>query len=590
MAIQFARAEYVSRSDGKNACCKGAYNARTQINDNKTNITYNFQRKDDNVHHEILLPEYVDKKFKNVSTLMNEVERIERKSNSQLLKEYDIALPDGDNISLEIKKEMGYEFIKENNWIEAGLAVQIDIHEPHLDDKNWHAHLLITTRRFLDHGKCLGTKARDIDPQVRGGRTNTYVKSNEEINIGKLWAEVQNKAFKKHGLENRVDAISQLPQEHIGPVRMRSVMNQASERNEARQLANIEQLNSGLALIDRVSANMSVFAKGDLARAVKCIPDDGRRNQIFSEALESNLLVPLYTEDGAVTKYFTTHEIRFEEQKLMRLGGYVFNEENIVTSSNKKWSRSNLQQLISDGSVGLSEEQAKALSSILLDNNGLRILRGRAGSGKSYLLGQANSIASNAGINVIGLAPTHRAKLELGSKGFKSVDTIKGMLFKLANGRFDLPKNSLLVVDEAGMIGNDDMSELLRVAATRKCNVILSGDERQLASVSRGSMFEIFANKYGSSSILDIKRQDSQWGRNVAMAMSEGNVETAISILDGKQRIKWEKDASISMSSLLSDWSKSDFDIDDRMILAVRNKDVAAINPTFRTKILNNCI
>ena len=42
MAIQFARAEYVGRSSGKNACCKGAYNSRTKIKDEKTNIVYNF--------------------------------------------------------------------------------------------------------------------------------------------------------------------------------------------------------------------------------------------------------------------------------------------------------------------------------------------------------------------------------------------------------------------------------------------------------------------------------------------------------------------------------------------------------------------
>ena len=78
------------------------------------------------------------------------------------------------------------------------------------------------------------------------------------------------------------------------------------------------------------------------------------------------------------------------------------------------------------------------------------------------------------------------------------------MLFKLANGRFNLPKASLIVVDEAGMVGNDDYQELLRVAATRKCNVILSGDERQLSSVQRGGMFEVLAEKHGSSTIFDL--------------------------------------------------------------------------------------
>ena len=40
MAIQFARVQRVSRSTGGNACCKGAYNSRTKIKDEKTNIVY----------------------------------------------------------------------------------------------------------------------------------------------------------------------------------------------------------------------------------------------------------------------------------------------------------------------------------------------------------------------------------------------------------------------------------------------------------------------------------------------------------------------------------------------------------------------
>ena len=38
MAIQFARIEIVGRSSGGNACCRGAYNARAIVKDNKTNI------------------------------------------------------------------------------------------------------------------------------------------------------------------------------------------------------------------------------------------------------------------------------------------------------------------------------------------------------------------------------------------------------------------------------------------------------------------------------------------------------------------------------------------------------------------------
>ncbi|MDP4708948.1 MAG: AAA family ATPase, partial [Rickettsiaceae bacterium] len=152
------------------------------------------------------------------------------------------------------------------------------------------------------------------------------------------------------------------------------------------------------------------------------------------------------------------------------------------------------------------------------------------------------------------------------------------MLFKLNNGRLYLPKGSLLVVDEAGMVGNDDYKELLRVAASRKCNVILAGDERQLASVQRGGMYEVFSDRYGSSTILNIQRQKNAWGRGVAMAFSNGEVKSGIAILQANNKIIESSTKDASMQNLLSDWSKSNESLNDRLIIAVTNRDVNALN------------
>lgn len=575
MAIQFARIARVKRSEGKNACCKGAYNARTVIKDEKTNIVYNFARRGGNVYHEILLPDYVDARFQNLSELMNTIEHIEKKSDSQLLKEFVLALPDEDNVSLELKEEMVHEFIRQNNWIREGLGVVINIHEPHEDEKNWHAHLLVTTRRFTKDGQRLGLKARDLDPQVRGGRANTYVKSNEEINLGKLWASVQNQIFKNHNLENRVDSIGVNVQEHIGPIRMRSVLNEAAARNEERRLAEIEHLSNGAALLDKVTGHMSVFNKEDLIRAAKYISPLEIKNRLVEDALSHKSVVELYNEGGTKSGYFTTDEVRTEEEKILRLSGYVANLDNVFRSSDRS---SDTLGHLKEAAEILSNEQYIALSKLVNAGSGLSILRGCAGVGKSFVLKQLAEIAQKSNIHAIGLSPTHKAKEVLGSVGFKSCDTVKGMLFKLANGRFSLPKNSLLVVDEAGMIGNDDYQEFLRVAATRKCSVILSGDERQLASVQRGGMFEVFARVYGSSTIFDIKRQSNNWGREVAREFSTGNSAGGIAILEKEGRIKRDESASVSMQSLLADWQGSKYALSDRLILAVKNKDVAALN------------
>ena len=61
----------------------------------------------------------------------------------------------------------------------------------------------------------------------------------------------------------------------------------------------------------------------------------------------------------------------------------------------------------------------------------MRTIPGRAGSGKSRVLSHLFHIAENMGVNVIGLAPTHKAREVLRGGGYTQTDTIKGMLFKL---------------------------------------------------------------------------------------------------------------------------------------------------------------
>ena len=577
MAIQFARIEIVGRSSGGSACCKGAYNARTKVKDEQTDIIYNFQNKGDNIYHEIMLPEGVDQKYQSVAELMNEIEKCEKRKDSQLLKDIVLALPDDKELTLQDRIEIVHRLVAKREWIKEGLGVQIDIHHPHDGEKNWHAHLLVTTRRFTKDGLSFGEKATDLNPEFKKAGKRAYIVPESE-QIHEELKNIINDYFKELGLENRVDAIGHIVQEHIGPMRMRSVLNQAVERNEERRIANIEHLNSGQRLLDKVTHHMSVFNVGDLKRAVKFIPDLEARERLVEYAVASKSLLELYDEQGKNTGYYTTVHIREEEEKLLRLSSYVASGKNVIAMGGLK-AIDNANRLIESVSDSFSSEQKLALSHLLMDEAGVRIVRGRAGTGKSHVLGQVATIAKSCGVNVIGLAPTHKAREELARRpDFDQNNTVKGMLFKLRHGRFELPKYSLLVVDEAGMIGNEDYHELMRVAATRKCNVILAGDERQQTSVQRGGMYEVFASRYGSTTLLDIQRQKSDWGRDVAMAFSRGEVTTGVGILQAQNRLLVAKNANESMQSLLADWSKSDEKIVNRLIIAVKNKDVDALN------------
>ncbi|MEA0971258.1 putative conjugal transfer protein TraH [Candidatus Megaera venefica] len=573
MAIAFAHPEYVSRSSGANACCKSAYNARDKIKDLKTGVVYNWQRRSDNVYHDIMLPDYVDKKFKNAAVLANEVEKIEKRKDSQLYVEWLLALPKETNVSLELKLEMVHEFINRKGWIKEGLGVQVDIHKPHGDDINWHAHLLVTTRRFAENGKEFSDrKATDLQPEVKYGK----VQKTPEIDNNIFWRDVQNDKFKEYGMSNRVDLNGEITQEHIGPIRMRSVLNEAVIRNEERKFANIELLKTGADVIARVTKHASIFTEKDLERAVKCIPNHEKAASLVLEALNSDQIMPLYHKGGGESGFYTITEVRDEELKLVRLGGYIANQKNLILNSTGT-ELSTISKIISEDR-SLNTQQSGALSHLLLASGGLRILRGRAGTGKSHVLGKLLSIASYSRVNVIGLAPTHKAKQELEQVGYKTCDTIKGFLFKLHNNRADLPKGSLIVIDEAGMVGNDDYCELLRVAASRSCNVILAGDERQLSSVSRGGMFEVFADEFGSCEMNDIKRQELEWGKDVALSFSNGDIRGGINILKSNNRLYSATTTIDSAEQLLNNWNDSSEGVRHRLIIAVKNTDVDTLN------------
>jgi Ti-type conjugative transfer relaxase TraA len=573
MAIQFARLAYVSRSNNGNACCKGAYNSRSSIRDSRTNTNYNFSHKGDLLHHEVLLPFNADEKFKDPSNLMNLAESHESRINSQVLKEYVLALPDDKDVSLEIKKEMVYEFIAKNKFLSNGIAIQFNIHSPDEEDKNLHAHLLLTTRKFSSCGNYLTSKTRDINAQVRGGK-NHYIIAELEESIGAMWKDIQNSVFESHGLENRVDYIKPINQKHVGPTRMRAPFNSKALENEEINEINKTLITSGEELLEFVTRGASVFKINDLKRALKLVDID-IHDKVLSESLNS--AIPLFDSSGNKTEFFTTNCVREEEQKLLRLGGYINDFKNPLIKD-----KQNISNLINNSNLTL--KQKEAITHLLLQDSGIRILRGRAGVGKSHVLGHINTFLEDK-LNIIALAPTHKAKNELASVGFKNTDTVKGFLFKLYNDRIELKNNSLILIDEADMPSNSDYSEILRVAAIKNCNVLLSGDEKQLSSIDRGSVFEILGEKLGSFELSEIQRQQTNWGKSVAECFSQGKVAEGIKTLEENNKLFFKKNKQNTIDNIIKDFHNSPEDIKNKLILTIKNDDVAHLNKAARENL-----
>ncbi len=210
------------------------------------------------------------------------------------------------------------------------------------------------------------------------------------------------------------------------------------------------------------------------------------------------------------------------------------------------------------------------------------MLRGRAGTGKSQILATAYKLVTYHGQNIIGLSPTNKAVSELKSKGYQQCYTVKGFLFKLYNGKITLPNNSLLVVDEAGMVSNSDYLELFKIARSSNCNLILAGDEKQLTSIERGGMFEIFASTFGSYVLSDIRRQSQQWAREMALCFAKSDIAAGLLLLERHNGLKIDHTLEESMARLINDWNSSRFNLQERLIITVGNQEVDSINQGIR--------
>ncbi len=565
MAIQFARCQYVSRSSGGNACRKASYNQREEIRCERTGELFSFKERGGNVHHEILLPAGADEKFKNSSVLWNEAEKCEKRKDSQVAREFVIALPDNAEVTLEDRIELTRRF--GNIFVERGVAAQIDVHAPHEGEKNWHGHLLVTTRRFSEDGLTFHEKkATDLDPVIR---SRTVVEADL---WGEVWRDLQNRFFEEKGYEIKVDPIGIVPQEHLGPVRMRHHLNEAVLRARLLEKANEKISQNPLSILEEMTRTQAVFTEKDVTLFLQKHVPLAEREDLLKKVLEHSQTIPLYDkETQEKTGYFTTQSVREEEEKLIRFA------DNLAKRSSVRLSTVAIEKGL-EGRT-LSDEQKKAYDLCVYSEKNLSIIQGRAGVGKSYLLDAIRIAHENEGYRVLGLAPTNKVVQDLREEGFEA-KTCHSFLFAYKNNRETLDSKTLVVVDEASMLGTALSVELFNVIKNNGAKLVLMGDDRQLSSVERGGTFRFLSDRYGAAELSKVRRQTIGWQKEVSEALAENNVKQAVHLLEEHKALFWSPTKEESFANLLQDWAK-DFLLNPheaRQIIAQRNIDVDALN------------
>ncbi len=220
MAIYHLSMQIISRGRGQSAVASASYRSGDRLTDERTGEE-KFYRRDVQPDTMILAPANSPEWVKDRGQLWNAVEQIEKRKDSQLAREINVALPR--ELSNEKQKELIQNFVQ-NEFVNKGMIADIAIHRD--DKENPHAHIMLTMRSIDENG--FGKKNRDWNADFANSRENNrgFVKSSENcLSVREQWSNHANKALEKEGVQERISHLSheargleQLPTVHLGHV------------------------------------------------------------------------------------------------------------------------------------------------------------------------------------------------------------------------------------------------------------------------------------------------------------------------------------------------------------------------------------
>jgi hypothetical protein len=184
----------VQRSAGRSAPAAAAYRHAERIACDREGRVHDYRAKAGVEASFIVAPEDAPAWAQDRQALWNAAEARDTRVNSVTAREWELALPH--ELDASGRRELAHAFARELVG-RYGVAADVAIHAPHRegDQRNWHAHVLTTTRCLTAEG--LTDKTRQLDAKQTRGAEVTHMRE--------TWASLQNRALERAGHEERVD-------------------------------------------------------------------------------------------------------------------------------------------------------------------------------------------------------------------------------------------------------------------------------------------------------------------------------------------------------------------------------------------------
>jgi Ti-type conjugative transfer relaxase TraA len=580
MAIYHFSAKIISRANGSSALASAAYRSASRLHDQRLDRHHDFSNKAGVVHSEVLLPEGVPEHLAEREKLWNAVEAAELRKDAQLSREVEFAIP------RELDQAEGIRLARkfvEREFVARGMIADLNVHwDAGADgEPRPHAHVMLTLRDVDENG--FGKKNRDWN------RTDLLEKWRER------WAEHVNARLAELDIGARVDhrslgaqGIDLEPQHKIGPAAVRMAeQGLASERlqgHHAIARANGEKLLANPALaLDAITRTQATFTTRDLAMFVhRHSEGKDQFDRVMAAVRASPELVAL-GKDGGGQDRFTSRDMVETERRLER--ATVRLEAGRRHGTDEQHRKLALVRAEMRGLV-LSSEQRSAFDHVT-KGQGLGVVIGYAGTGKSAMLGVAREAWESAGYSVRGVALSGIAAENLESGSGIASRTIASMEHQWTDGRELLTSRDVLVIDEAGMIGTRQMERVLTEAEKRGAKVVLIGDPEQLQAIEAGAAFRATAERHGNVEITEIRRQREDWQRDATRYLATERTAEAISAYSRHDRIHVADTREAARANLIDRWDRDRWEAPgaSRIILTHANDEVRKLNIAARNRL-----
>jgi conjugative relaxase-like TrwC/TraI family protein len=310
----------------------------------------------------------------------------------------------------------------------------------------------------------------------------------------------------------------------------------------------------GLSGPDGLTGQVSTFTRTDVVDAL------AKRLPIACSAQET-----LSQVEGAADRFLAERAVRVARD--WRLGVDRFSTPELVTLERQLVAgatsqtgkgcavvRPEVVRQVLDRHATVGEDQAAMVRDLTQGGDGVAVVVGRAGSGKTWALGLAKEAFELAGYQVLGAAPTGIASVGLADEGFADARTVDRLLLDLQGGRTELDNRTVLVVDEAAMVGSRKLAPLLGQAEQAGAKVVLVGDDRQFASIQAGGGFRALRLRLGASELTVNRRQVEAWEQRAIDDVRAGNLEQAIAAYAEHDRIQAFEARDDRDRVLVTDW------------------------------------